>query len=275
MAQIILPTPKEGATDKQTVQNLYDAVYRMRKELEFALLHLDAQNVKAVSADWIYAGTVTTDQLIAGTAKITTAMIETLEVGENVQIGTAQDEAGVTSIIGGTVTTSFVNALSVVAGSVAAENITGTTITGKTLRSNPPGNDRLEISNGVWFKDSNDDIISSINRSGNYLYVDGGNGGDTMGLILTADRDVNITASDGYIILNANGGSYIGSVSASNEILTKGDGDSYYADIDHDHDGEYIKVGTGGSKTISYINATSTGIVIWFTDGTNKTITYD
>lgn len=39
----------------------------------------------------------------------------------------------VTSIVKNTVTTDFINALKVVAGSVAAENITGTTISGKTI----------------------------------------------------------------------------------------------------------------------------------------------
>jgi hypothetical protein len=35
-----------------------------------------------------------------------------------------------------------------------------------------------------------------------------------------------------------------------------------------------IGAGTGGSKTIDYINATGTGLVIWFTDSTNETISY-
>jgi hypothetical protein len=35
-----------------------------------------------------------------------------------------------------------------------------------------------------------------------------------------------------------------------------------------------IGAGTGGSKTIDYINATGTGLVIWFTDSTNETILY-
>jgi phage minor structural protein len=36
-----------------------------------------------------------------------------------------------------------------------------------------------------------------------------------------------------------------------------------------------IGAGTGGSKTIDYINATGTGLVVWFTDTTNETILYD
>jgi len=84
-----------------------------------------------ILANSINASKITTGQLIVGT---------------NVGLGTAQDAGGVTTIIGNTVTTGFVNALSVVAGSVAAENITGTTITGKTIRTSS-GNDRIEMKN--------------------------------------------------------------------------------------------------------------------------------
>jgi hypothetical protein len=79
------------------------------------------------------------DNILANTisaSKITTGQ---LIVGTNVGLGTAQDSSGVTTIIGNTVTTGFINALSVVAGSVAAENITGTYITGKTVRTASSG----------------------------------------------------------------------------------------------------------------------------------------
>jgi hypothetical protein len=42
------------------------------------------------------------------------------------------------------VTTGYVNALAITAGSVAAENITGTTITGKTIKSTS-GNERIQM----------------------------------------------------------------------------------------------------------------------------------
>lgn len=78
----------------------------------------------------------------AATYKISTtgvANLSGLVVGTNVGLGTAQDSNGVTTIIGNTVTTGYVNALSVVAGSVFAENITGTTITGKTFQTAADG----------------------------------------------------------------------------------------------------------------------------------------
>jgi len=77
--------------------------------------------------------------LKTGIAKFQSATVSGLVVGTNVGLGTAQDSAGVTTIVGNVVTTGYVNALSVVAGSVSAENITGTTITGKTIQTSTSG----------------------------------------------------------------------------------------------------------------------------------------
>ena len=87
--------------------------------------------------------TGTTTFSINGTTGV--AVLNGLVVGTNVGLGTAEDSTGVTTIIGDTVTTPFLNAKNIVAGSVAAEDITGTTITGKTIRTDTTGNDRLEI----------------------------------------------------------------------------------------------------------------------------------
>jgi len=68
-----------------------DTMIMLRKSLEWLLNgHLDEKNVlraQSVVADWVYAGTVTTDQLVAGQALISTALIERLEVGTNVTMG--------------------------------------------------------------------------------------------------------------------------------------------------------------------------------------------
>lgn len=74
------------------------------------------------------------------------AVLNGLVVGTNVGLGTAQNSAGVTTIINNTVTTGYVNALSVIAGSVAAENITGTYITGKVIRTAASGA-RVQLDN--------------------------------------------------------------------------------------------------------------------------------
>jgi hypothetical protein len=96
-------------------------------------------------------------------SKITTGQ---LVVGTNVGLGSAQDSAGVTTIVGNTVTTSYVNALSVTAGSVAAENISGTTITGKTFKTSASGH-RVVI-------DGSSDDITFYNSSGDEtIFIDG------------------------------------------------------------------------------------------------------
>jgi hypothetical protein len=68
---------------------------------------------------------------INGTTGI--AVLNGLVVGTNVGLGTAQDSAGVTTIIGDTVTTTFVNALNITANSVSASGITSGTLTSKTI----------------------------------------------------------------------------------------------------------------------------------------------
>jgi len=98
-----------------------------------------------------------------------------LTVGSNVALGTAQDSAGVTTIIGNTVTTSFINALNVTAQSVAAENITGTTITGKTFQTVSTGNQKI--------------IISADNNQAEF-WGDYGNGSSTKLVIIGFDYTV-------------------------------------------------------------------------------------
>jgi len=72
----------------------------------------------------ITTGTITADKIVTGV----------LVVGTNVGIGTAEDSAGVTTIIGSTVTTAYVNALSVNAATIdASVSITSPTITGGTI----------------------------------------------------------------------------------------------------------------------------------------------
>lgn len=82
-----LPSPQMG----MSVEELTNLMFRYYRELQYLLNgNLDSENVieaATVKADWVYAGTLTTDQLIAGDAKIGTAFIEDLEVGRNVTMG--------------------------------------------------------------------------------------------------------------------------------------------------------------------------------------------
>ena len=123
-----------------------------------------------------------------------------------------QNPTGVTTIVGNTVTTGFVNALSVTAGSVAAENITGTYITGKTIRTASSGtrividgaNNEIQIYNGSTLRAlgyqngwsyynsssteigaiyaSGDDFLlaADLTAGGNMYYGCGGSGSHSM-----------------------------------------------------------------------------------------------
>jgi len=88
------------------------------------------------------------DNILANTINASKIMTGQLIVGTNVGLGTAQTAGNVTTIIGNTVTTGYVNALGIVAGSVDAANITGTTITGLTLQTATSGQ-RIVISQAL------------------------------------------------------------------------------------------------------------------------------
>jgi hypothetical protein len=89
--------------------------------------------------------------------KITTNTIEAaaiktgvLIVGTNVGLGTAQDSSGVTTIVGNTVTTSFVNALNVNAATVSASiSISSPTINGGSITIGSSNNVFKADSNGI------------------------------------------------------------------------------------------------------------------------------
>lgn len=78
------------------------------------------------------------------------AVLNGLVVGTNVDLGTAQDSAGVTTIVGNTVTTGYVNALNVTAQyvtasiSISSPTITGGTITGGIIKT-AASNKRIEL----------------------------------------------------------------------------------------------------------------------------------
>lgn len=107
-----------------------------------------------------------------------------------------QTSSQVTEITKNTVTTSFVNALEVIAGSVAAEDITGTTILGKTILG---GN--INIGNGNFYVDSSGNIITKGTMSlgdGKLIY------------------NSNILTVSG--IINATGGTFSGNITSTGII---------------------------------------------------------
>lgn len=99
----------------------------------------------------------------------------------------------VNSIITGTVTASFINALKIKAGSVDAENITGTTIEGKQLKGG-------SISIGNNFSvDSNGNVIANSLKSNNATITGG---------------SINITtSSDKYSVITLNSSTFVSKLS--------------------------------------------------------------
>lgn len=92
-----------------------------------------------------------------------------------------QTSRQVTQITKNTVTTEYVNALEVKAGSVDAENITGTTITGKNIVGGT-----INIGNGVFAVDSNGKVTASnFNMSGGSIALDGNLSNSTIDLTAT------------------------------------------------------------------------------------------
>jgi len=94
-----------------------------------------------ISGGKITAYSIAADRIVAGA----------LVVGTNVGLGTAQDSAGVTTIIGNTVTTGFVNALNITAQYVAASiSISSPTITGGSIAIGSGNSIFKADSNGIY-----------------------------------------------------------------------------------------------------------------------------
>jgi len=98
-----------------------------------------------------YISHLSADVIDAGTLNANSITVSNFTVGTNVGLGTAEDSAGVTTIIDGRVTTTWLNAKNIIAGSVAAENITGTYITGKTVRTAASGA-RVQLDSGSYLQ---------------------------------------------------------------------------------------------------------------------------
>jgi hypothetical protein len=91
MAQIKIPEIRPSGTIEGKVDALYDAYFVMRKFMTYYLSgNLDEENVvraqEAVIAN-VLAGTIKADQIDVTEGKILAAQIETLTVGDNVEMG--------------------------------------------------------------------------------------------------------------------------------------------------------------------------------------------
>lgn len=140
----------------------------------------------------------------------------------------------VTTIIGNTVTTGFVNALSIVAGSVDAEDITGNTITGKTLQTGTSGIRVLINASGlvgqISFFDSGNNYVGSMFGTSSALFVRG-------------------VSSIGFSIGSSGFGTVVGGFSSTGFSVSGG----IYAGNDIEADSNFICNGNNGISTTVYV----------------------
>lgn len=147
-----------------------------------------------INFDWAHGGTLTLggENNASGVQYVKDAKGKTLVTLDNkgltldssVKIAwdnVAEATAKVTQITKDTVTTSYVNALSVKAGSVDAEDITGTTITGKNIVGGT-----IDIGNGVFVVDNDGKVTASnFNMSGGSIALNGNLSNSTIDLTAT------------------------------------------------------------------------------------------
>lgn len=147
-----------------------------------------------INFDWAHGGTLTLggENNVNGKQYVKDANGKTLVTLDNkgltldssVKIAwdnVAEATDKVTQITKDTVTTSYVNALSVKAGSVDAEDITGTTITGKNIVGGT-----INIGSGVFAVDSDGKVTASnLNMSGGSIALNGNLSNSTIDLTAT------------------------------------------------------------------------------------------
>lgn len=147
-----------------------------------------------INFDWAHGGTLTLggENNVNGKQYVKDANGKTLVTLDNkgltldssVKIAwdnVADTTAKVTQITKDTVTTSYVNALDVKAGSVDAEDITGTTITGKNIVGGT-----IDIGNGVFVIDNDGKVTASnFNMSGGSIALNGNLSNSTIDLTAT------------------------------------------------------------------------------------------
>jgi uncharacterized repeat protein (TIGR02059 family) len=85
-----LSVPKLNNDPAKSIKDLYNAYVETTQQLQWLLTHLDDKNVlkaKEALIAKLYAGEITTDQIVAGTAKISLALIEDI-VAQNIVTNT-------------------------------------------------------------------------------------------------------------------------------------------------------------------------------------------
>lgn len=169
-----------------------------------------------INFDWAHGGTLTLggENNVSGVQYVKDAKGKTLVTLDNrgltldssVKIAwdnVADTTAKVTQITKDTVTTSYVNALDVKAGSVDAEDITGTTITGKNIVGGT-----IDIGNGVFVVDNDGKVTASnFNMSGGSIALNGNLSNSKIDIKATDNSGNNyeLWMNGGVLRINKNG----------------------------------------------------------------------
>jgi hypothetical protein len=241
MPQVILPSIRDSDSPELQYQYLYDAYIRLTRELSFLLENLDSDNVY----------NITTDKLIAGEAKISTALIEDLIVGGNVAMGpnatiawskVTGANAGALAAWENSGYATYINANGVYSGS----------FNGGMFNINPTGDRYLE--------------------SG--LTIGGYQGSSWKGEALKVQYDEHgfFGGFPATVVSSAGGADLVFDVSVEFTGNVYGLNDLNYASVNHNHGNDYVKSYTG--QNLSLV-ATETGIAVRVNGVTLGSIFYD
>lgn len=141
------------------------------------------------------------DNILANTinaSKITTGQ---LVVGTNVGLGTAQDSAGVTTIVGNTVTTGYVNALNI----TALGTVTTGTLTGVLIQTSASDYTGVKMSSALGGINLYGQTLNILDTSGTLYGYLGGYAG-YLNLQAVSGRNMLIGADDATVFFGNNVG---------------------------------------------------------------------
>jgi hypothetical protein len=194
-------------------------------------LDLQVNGVSVLTTDDLINGgfidQITTDQLVAGSAKISTAMIENLVVGSNVTMGSnaqiswgnvtdapaipqdASDIGALDNSYGSRLTK--LTSTGIYTGTVSANNIEGGTITGVTINVTTDANVGDNLYLGGYYDDG---IIKSIYFN-NQANISGGGGSFGGNVRVNADTFI---VNSSYLSLDSSSFNYDGSMSVDGTV---------------------------------------------------------
>lgn len=242
-----------------------------------------------INFDWAHGGTLTLggENNVNGKQYVKDAKGKTLVTLDNKGItldssvkiawdNVADTTTKVTQITKDTVTTEYVNALNIKAGSVDAENITGTTITGKNIVSGT-----INIGSGVFAVDKNGKVTASnMNITGGSIKISTSDKTfDTIALQYSTFKTalnpyyVQIESADGTLSMAAQG------LSAHNSDSSKQarHADTGFYVYEQPSTGSYITVAymdANGLYTIGNISCSGTKSRIASTENYNERLLY-